>query len=382
MRDQGMVLSYAVLDVAGGRVSFERAGSITELLLSRPVTVPVPPATEAVFGSTLPTKLWQSVNATADFAWSGQAMSAMYQQASGKAVDGVIAIDVPGLAGLLRVVGPVTVAGLSEPVTERNVSRLLLHDLYQDPPSDRGAVERERQILARTTQAVIERLSHGDFDAVQLGRELGDAAAGGHFKLWSRMASEEQQFERVGLGGGPAVQSAEKTFHLAVQNRTATKLDYYLHPTVRQRINVTSAGDAVVRTTITVHNDAPVGAPPSEQLGPDGQVTHRSGDYIASACWWGPAGSSQDDSAAESGLRLTQYLQTVPAGEQRERTIVTVIRHAVLDGHLELRYVPQPRLDPVSLHVTLDAPGWDVGGTPVQDLKWDRTLRIGWSVTR
>jgi hypothetical protein len=194
--------------------------------------------------------------------------------------------------------------------------------------------------------------------------------------------TEEQEFERVGLGGGPAVRDAAKTFHLAVQNRTATKLDYYVHPVVTQRIQVTGSGDAVIRTTISVRNDAPVGAAPSEQLGPDEEVTHRVGDYIASVCLWGPAGSSQDDSSSESGLQLTQYLQAVAAGQTTQRTIVTVIHHAVQGGRLQLRYVPQARLDPVDLTVSLDAPGWSVSGPRNQRLQWSRTVDLAWSITR
>jgi hypothetical protein len=184
------------------------------------------------------------------------------------------------------------------------------------------------------------------------------------------------------LGGGPAAHDSTETFHLAVQNRTATKLDYYVHPAVTQRIRLTPTGDALVRTTISVRNDAPVGAAPSEQLGPDGEVTFRPGDYIASVCWWGPAGSSQDDSSPESGLQLTQYLQAVAAGQTTQRTVVTVIHHAVQGGRLQLRYVPQARLDPVDLTVSLDAPGWSVSGPGFQRLTWSRTVDLAWSVTR
>jgi hypothetical protein len=205
---------------------------------------------------------------------------------------------------------------------------------------------------------------------------------GGHLKLWSRVPAEEQEFERVGLAGGPAAHDPTETFHVAVENRTATKLDYYVKPAVTQRIRLMPSGDAVIRTTIAVRNQAPVGAPPSEQLGPDGVVTHRPGDYIASVCLWGPAGSSQDDSSPEAGLQLTQYLQAVAAGQTTQRTIVTVIHHAVQGGRLQLRYVPQARLDPVDLTVSLDAPGWSVSGPRNQRLQWARTVDLAWSVTR
>ncbi len=55
-----------------------------------------------MFGSILPTETWQSVNATADFDFSAQAMQDMYHQATGHTVDGVIALDVPALSSLLQ----------------------------------------------------------------------------------------------------------------------------------------------------------------------------------------------------------------------------------------------------------------------------------------
>ena len=49
-----------------------------------------------------PTQTWQSVNTTADFPFSGTAMQAMYAQAGGGHVDGVVALDVNTLASLLN----------------------------------------------------------------------------------------------------------------------------------------------------------------------------------------------------------------------------------------------------------------------------------------
>ena len=117
MRDGGMVLSYAVIRFLRGELTFDHRGQITELMTNRAVDVALSPGSAEVFGPIRPTSLWQSVNATADFAWSGRAMAQMYQQATGEPVDGVIGIDVPGLARVLRVVGPIAVPGLAEPVS-------------------------------------------------------------------------------------------------------------------------------------------------------------------------------------------------------------------------------------------------------------------------
>ena len=64
--------------------------------------------------------------------------------ATGQPVDGVIAIDVPGLAPLLRATGPVQVAGIAQPVTADNVTKLLLHDLYGQYPIEAEAARQQR----------------------------------------------------------------------------------------------------------------------------------------------------------------------------------------------------------------------------------------------
>jgi hypothetical protein len=173
----------------------------------------------------------------------------------------------------------------------------------------------------------------------------------------------------------------ERTFHVAVENRTATKLDYYVKPVVRQEIGLTPEGTALVRTTVVVDNRAPVGAPPSYQLGPD-MFTKAPGDYLALVLLWAPAGSRQAGGVDESRLRLSQYVVDVAAGQRRELTYETVIPDAVRDGRLEIRLVPQPRLEPVALQVRLRAPGWDVAGATAWAGPWDGVKTLIWEVRR
>jgi hypothetical protein len=381
MRDGGAVLQYVIARFTGSRLSFERSGSVGELSLDRPTSTPLPPGTQAVFGPIQPTQIWQSVNATADFALSGRSMVDMYRQATGQSVDGVIAIDVPGLAALLQVVGPVTVAGIGEPVTAMNVSRILLHDLYDGlPPSSDQTGRREH--LGDVTSAVITSLTTGSRDAVALGRALGDSAKGSHLRLWSRFDEEESVFEHTGLGGGPATASPDRTFHLAVENRTATKLDYYVKPSVRQEISLSKTGTAVVTTTVSLDNQAPVQSTPSYQLGPD-QFTKKPGDYVAWVLLWGPAGSTQaSGGVSESGLNLSQRIIGLAATEHKEVTFETVIPHAVRDGKLELRLVPQARLEPVPAQVKLTADGWHVHDALVWQGVLDRVQNLTWHVSR
>lgn len=382
MRDQGAVLQYVIMTFTGGRLSFEKSGSVGELTLDRPSSTPVPPGTEAVFGPIRPTQVWQSVNATADFAFSGRAMADMYLQATGQPVDGVIGIDVPGLASILRVVGPVTVPGVAEPVDADNVGRVLLHDLYQGLPYA-GDQSGRRERLGDLTESVIAHLTTGSTDAVALVQELGNAARGLHLRLWSRSVAEEEVFERTGLGGGPAAHQADRTFHLAVENRTATKLDYYVKPSVRQEVKLTREGSLVVRTTVLLDNHAPVGTTmPSYQLGPD-PFTAKAGDYLAWVLLWGPEASTQmQDGVPESGLNLSQFVTVVEAGAQQQVVFQTVIPDAVRDGRVQIRLVPQPRLEAVPLEVRFEAEGWKTGGPRSWQGAWDRALTLTWEARR
>lgn len=382
MRDQGMVLSYAVVRFSGGRLTLDRNGSIQDLALKTPAPTKIPDGTAAVFGSIAPTGLWHSVNATADFAWSARAMADMYRQATGQSVDGIIAVDVPALAKLLEVVGPITVRGIDEPVASGNAARILLHDLYEGLPPSVDTSPR-RELLSDVTKGVVQAITTGPRDGVALGRQLGDAAAGGHLRLWSAKPSEEEVFVRTGLGGGPASIAPERTFHVAVQNRTATKLDYFVTTSVRQVVDLTEDGDAIVHTTIVVENTAPVDGEPSYQLGPD-QFTTRPGEYRAWLLLWSPPGSQEPPGVVEeSGLGLTQHVIELQPGERKEIAFPdAIIRDAVKDGRLRLRLVPQPRLEPASLEVRLNAPGWRVDGPAAWTGPWNRVVSLSWRVRR
>lgn len=380
MRDQGMVLSYAVARFTGGRLTFERSGPIKDVFLTTPTATALPPSTNEVFGFLAPTRLWQSVNATADFALSARTMVDMYDQATGERLDGIIAVDVPGLQGLLRAIGPVQVPGIAQPISSANAPQILLHDLYEGLPAG-GDQSGRRDQLGEVTKAVIDRITRADQDPVAVGRELGLAAMGGHLRLWSANSGEEDVFERTGLGGGPATADADRTFHLAVENRTATKLDYYVKPSVRQEVQLTPQGTAVVRTTVVVDNQAPAG-PPSYQLGPDGFASSGPGDYLAWLLLWGPAGSTQAGGVDESGLVLSQQVADVVAGQRREVSFDTVIPNAVRDGKLKLRLVPQGRLEPVDLQVHLQAPGWSVDGPATWHGPWNQVKVFSWGAHR
>lgn len=381
MRDQGTVLSFAVIEVDEGAVRMIRSGRTTELVLKTPAPVEVPDGTQRIFGYLGPVQAWQSVNATADFGFSGKAMVAMYEHATGERLDGVIALDVPALASMLRVLGPVNVPGLNEPLTFRNAPSVLLNKLYEDLPVRENQEER-REVLSEVLRATVARMTGGGYEPLRLARAMADAAAGLHFRLYSEDAAVEQVLHRSGLGGGPATEDADRTIHFAVQNFTATKLDYFVKPRAEVDVEITSAGDAEITTRIIIANEAPKGAKPSYQLGPDGINTTVPGQYITQVYFWGPQGAVQSLGVPESGLTVNYDPAEVLAGEEKTLTFRTTVPSAVRDGRLDLRFVPQPRLWPVPLRVSVRAPDWTIFGRSRIDVAGTRTVTVGWRLER
>jgi len=380
MRDQGMVLSYAVLHLDRGAISVGPPGRISDLNLAQPAPVVVPAGTQAIFGGLEPTQLWQSVNAPADFSWSARAMAAMYRQATGKTIDGVVGIDVPALADLLSVTGPVSVSGVGEPVTAADASDLLLHVLYeQEPQGDQVARHEE---IGAVAAAAARRIESGTIDTLSLARAVGQAAGGRHLQVWSSDPNVEASIATNGVSGNPAATQADRTFTMAVENATATKLDYYVKDSDVIDVTIDAKGNAVVDSRVIVKNTAPVGQAASYQLGPDHINSFSPGNYVTRIYWWGPAGSTQVASVAESGLRLNQGPLAVAAGQQGEVDFQTIVPGALRRGAFHLRLVPQPRLYPTDLVVHLHAPGWSVTGPANVAMPWASTLDLHWGVRR
>jgi len=351
MRDQGSVLSVADLSAVGGRLSVTSPTSVENYPLAVPVNVPTPAGTAAVFGPDLPTQLWQNTNVTADFPWSGSVYAAMYQQSTGQAVDGVIAVDVPALASLLQLSGPVTVTGITGPVTSGNVEGLLLHGLYASYPV--GSQTQRKDLQASVAKATFDKLSSEHVDPAQLAHALAADVAGRHLLLYDATPANENILKAYGASGALDTSMPQGTFHLAVENSTATKLDYYIKTSIHQRISVTPAGLASVFTDVTVTNTAPAGQSPSYQLGPDGSHSHVPGEYVGSVYFWVPRGALQAGSTAESGLQVTSSSVDVLAGENKTIRFATILPHAVSNGALRLRWIPQSTLHPQTIGITV-----------------------------
>jgi len=360
MRDQGCMLSYALLSGVNGSLHLERSGPIHDLELGHATNQPMTPGTAQVFGINQPTTIWQSVNAPGDFSWSGATAAKMFEAKTGIHVDMVIGVDVVTMAGLLEALGPVQLTDPPVTVTSSTVEDLVLHQLYATYPQ--GNQQGRRDTLAGLVGAVFSKLATERLDPATLAAALAPSVAGRHLLLWSSRRTEEVAAVALGVSGRLDTTLPDRTFHLAVESAVAAKLDYYVDVAAEYQVSVLKNGNAWVETTITETNHAPAHQPPSYQLGPNHINSYAPGDYVSNTYLWVPRGAQTQRGVNEGGLVVSPASLKVPAQQSGHFVVWTFLPRAVQHGRLVLHFIPQPRLRPQALSVEVSGFGWKVTG--------------------
>jgi hypothetical protein len=308
-------------------------------------------------------------------------MQAMWAQATGQHVDGVIGMDIPAVASILKLTGPVSVAGISTPVSATNLADTLLNQAYQgltvnDPQNSR------RDKIAAVVKAAINQMKHEQVDLDSFASTLSTDVNGRHLMVWSDVPADESGLSTLDAAGTLITSAPDRTFHIAVENNTVDKLDYFVAVGVHMNITVDASGNALVNCTIKVVNFAQPGHAPSYQYGPDGVNAFAPGEYGARIFFWGPSGTSMPGAISESGLQVVQSHFSLLPHQHNQVEFATFVPHAVVDGHLNLRFVPQARLIPDRLTVDLKAPDWSVQGATHMTRSWGSTLSLSWGMKR
>jgi hypothetical protein len=380
MRDQGSVLSVAQITAIDGHVDANAPTSVSAYTLTEPIDYPIPAGTQAVFGLDRPTQLWQSANLTADFPWTGGDLVGMDKAATGTQDDGVVALDVHALAAILSVSGSVEVAGVSVPVTSSNVTPLLLDTLYQRNPL--GPQEQRQDETAAVATAVIKKLSGEHVDLARLARALTGEIASRHLLLYDTDPSQEQTLTSYGASGAVNQSDPTRTFHLAVENATASKLDYFLTTSISQRVIVSNSGTATVITSVAVVNHARAHHAPSEQYGPDGRYAHVPGEYAGIAYLWSPEGSIESGAVSESGLELTARNVDLLPGQETTLIYATIIPKALVGHVLRIHWIPQPAVHVQQLSLTVSGIGTEARAASSARVSLSKDYSGSWTFPR
>ena len=175
---------------------------------------------------------WKNITMPADFPMVAEAIAGLYPQSGGRPLDGVFAVDIAGIAALMKLTGPVRVEGLNRPLNANTVEDFLLRDQYLLERDERA------DMLDAIARTVVDALLTTTLpEPTELARTLGPLVPARHLMAWSPLADEEALFTALGLDGavttwlgtaaGQAVASPGAVV-VARNNAAANKLDVYV----------------------------------------------------------------------------------------------------------------------------------------------------------
>lgn len=266
----GYIANYGILAAQNGRVTlpdFRRTNEFDKAT-DKPRVLRAPKTYVRRYSQFDVDRNWTNVNLSPDFPTVGAVITDQYKQFSDVEVDGVIAIDPIGLAELIKLSGPVTVAPWPVPITSANAVQILLHDEYlafQFSEADRT------DFLGRVARQVFNQLTdRGLTDLVKASGVIAEITRQRHLQFWTRDAFAASFFRHTKVDGAVAPLAGDAVL-VTTQNAAANKVDYYLRRGLNYEATVrpVNGGVAVDGTlAITLQNTAPSKGEPAYIIGP------------------------------------------------------------------------------------------------------------------
>lgn len=255
----GVLGNFGEITAVDGKLSLTRFGRSAELTTNgiaverRLLDAPADFIERySVFGASI---IWSNINMGPDFRAVGMAMANHYPQSGGSKVDGVISVDPIALEALLRVLGPINVAGWPEPLDGKNTAEVLLFRSYVDKG---GSDPARLELLSQVAQTVWTKITDTKLAGPRiLGKELGPAARMRHFQVWMRDPAEQSYVSSLHLSGA-VPENTNDNFGFVVNNASGNKIEWFLHRSIRYESVVDfSSGKVKSVAIVTLRNDSP-----------------------------------------------------------------------------------------------------------------------------
>jgi hypothetical protein len=205
---------------------------------------------------------FRNLTMTPNFPWVGEVAADLYAQATGRAVDGVIAMDPEVVAALLDYSGPIQLTTIDAVLTTDNAVPFLLRDQYVVVADDK---QQRIDALAEAAQLTFEALLAGELpEPVELAGDLGPLVRERRLLMWSRDSQEQALLERVHMAGAIPPPDGADGWSVTVSNGGGNKIDSFLERAARYQSSTDAKTGATTATlTLVLTNNAPAdGLPP------------------------------------------------------------------------------------------------------------------------
>lgn len=250
----GFFGAYGVLTVEDGRFDLSQVGPNEEVIAAdQGGFVDLGPEYRDRYERLTRGFPWQNGNLSPHFPYAGQIWSTLWERTKRQRVDGVIALDPPALAEILKATGPARLPS-GELVTGTNVVWLTESEAYARYSNDGAARGR---YLTEVAQAVYAKLVAGSGSQQELLAALVRSAARRHVNVWSAHAAEQEVLSRYSVSGSLPVANESAFLMVTTQNAAENKMDYW----IRREISWEQTSDDTAVIEVRLRNVAPTGLP-------------------------------------------------------------------------------------------------------------------------
>jgi hypothetical protein len=317
----------------------------------------------------------REANIPPDLPSVGPVILDLYERSRRTRPDGLVVLDPLAAAEILRVAGPVVVAG--QRLDAETLPKATMVDAYVRYEGDDAG---RKLFLAAAARSVVRELGKVATERpIELARALVVATGGRHLQVYSSDRSTEEVLRQLGVAGSGTGPSFGDYLMPVGINAGGNKLDTFLDRSIRYDVRLQQDGGATAEASVTLHNRGPARGFPRYVIGPydrrfkAGENRQFQELYVARG--YGLV------TATEGGRQVAVYAQRCLAGlmlgremsvpAQQSRTLGYRLTRAAavrVEG-AQIRYRllvrPQPRSPTDSLAVSITAPaGWRFAGAP------------------
>jgi hypothetical protein len=218
----GLLGGIGVLRFDNGKPTVDTLGSNAEIA-SGSAAIDLGPEFNKQYGYTNPYTDFRNSNLSSHFPNAAQIWKSMWEDESGMAVDGVIAIDPVALSYILGALGQLTLPD-GELITEDNVVELTESTAYIRFPNDQPARKRYLQSIANE---VVKKLTGRIESPRKMLDALGRAVSERRIAVWSAIPEDQEILESTSLAYAIPDDPAPYA-EVVINNLGGNKMDYYL----------------------------------------------------------------------------------------------------------------------------------------------------------
>lgn len=195
---------------------------------------------------------------------TGDVIAQLYEQSTGRAVDGVVAADVFVLARLLRFTGKIDLEDSGFTIGPENAPNFLLNRQYSLADKD----ERIDLIETVSRRVVDELLGGVSLPPVEVSEQLSPMAAEGRLAAYARDDEEQAYLERIGAAGTLLRPESDSAIAVAFNNVAGSKIDYFMVNSATYTAHVDGrAGTTAGTLSVRMENASPLSGQPDYVIG-------------------------------------------------------------------------------------------------------------------